>query len=89
MFGSIKQMAKDAGRDPSALKMVVRANVEISDKPRGAKRAIFSGTLEEIKQDVVGCRKIGADELFFDPTFQAKSLNEWLTLMEQLRGLAG
>jgi probable F420-dependent oxidoreductase len=89
MFGSIKQMAKDAGRDPSALKMVVRANVEISDKPPGTKRAIFSGTLEEIKQDVVGCRKIGADELFFDPTFQAKSLNEWLTLMEQLRGLAG
>src|SRR5262249_46693088 len=31
MFAGIKQMAKDAGRDPSTLKMIVRGNVELSD----------------------------------------------------------
>ena len=32
MLGSIKQMAKEAGRDPSSLRMLVRANLEIKDK---------------------------------------------------------
>jgi hypothetical protein len=33
MFDAVKQMAKDAGRDPAQLEMVVRANVEIGDEP--------------------------------------------------------
>ena len=45
MFTAVKQMAKDAGRDPSSLAMVVRANLEITDKPLGDKRTIFSGTI--------------------------------------------
>jgi probable F420-dependent oxidoreductase len=87
MFGAVKQMAKDAGRDPSSLKMVVRGNLEITDKPLGDKRTIFSGTIEQIKEDIAGCKRIGAHELFFDPTFQAHSLEEWLALMEQFRKL--
>src|SRR5437868_7238771 len=38
---SIQQMAKDAGRDPSALRMVVRANLEITREPLPAGRFIF------------------------------------------------
>ncbi len=89
MFGAIKQMAKEAGRDPSALEMVVRANVEIAERPLGKERLIFSGTLDQIKDDVGACRNIGAHQLFFDPTFStgSGSLDHWLTLMEQLRGL--
>jgi hypothetical protein len=87
MFAAVKQMAKDAGRDPSSLVMVVRANLEITGKPLGDKRAIFSGTIEQIKEDIAGCKRIGADELFFDPTFQAHSLQEWLDLLEQIRKL--
>src|SRR5438477_378387 len=83
MFAAVKQMAKEAGRDPSSLVMVVRGNLEITDKPLGDKRVIFSGTIEQIKEDIAGCKRIGAHELFFDPTFQAKSLEEWLALMEQ------
>src|SRR5438552_5607335 len=85
MFGGLKQMAKEAGRDPSSLAMVVRANLEITDKPLGKERMIFTGTLEQIKEDVAGCVRIGAHELFFDPTFYAQSLDQWLGLMEQLR----
>jgi probable F420-dependent oxidoreductase len=87
MFAAVKQMAKEAGRDPSTLVMVVRGNLEITDKPLGDKRVIFSGTIEQIKEDIAGCKRIGAHELFFDPTFQAQSLEEWLALMEQLRKL--
>lgn len=90
MFSSIKQMAKEAGRDPSSLALVIRAHVEISNQPLGKDRMIFSGTLEQIKEDVAGCRSIGAHEIHFDPTFAegGQSVDHWLVLMEQLRKLA-
>jgi probable F420-dependent oxidoreductase len=87
MFGAMKQMAQEAGRDPASLSMVVRAHVEISDKPLGEKRFIFSGSIEQIKEDIAGCRRIGVHELFFDPTFTADSLDKWLATMEQMRKL--
>jgi probable F420-dependent oxidoreductase len=90
MFASIQQMAKEAGRDPSSLKMIVRANIEISDKPLGKDRMIFSGSIEQISEDVKACQGIGAHEVFFDPTFGpgGQKVERWLELMEQLRGLA-
>ena len=89
MFGAIKQMAKDAGRDPSSLAMIVRANLSITEKPLGKDRAIFSGTLEQIKEDTAACKKIGASEVHFDITFsaEAESLNGWFTTMEKIRQL--
>lgn len=89
MFGGLKQMAKEAGRDPSSLAMIVRANLEVTDKPLGNNRMIFSGTLDQIKEDIAATAKIGAHELFFDPAFSrgGQSLDRWLTLMEQLRKL--
>lgn len=89
MFAGIQQMAKDAGRNPSSLEMIVRANVEIAEKPLPKERMIFSGTLDQIKEDIAECQRIGAHEVFFDPTFDAgtQSLERWLALMEQLRKL--
>jgi len=88
MFGSIKQMAKEAGRDPSSLDMVVRANLELTAQPLGNERTIFSGSLEQITDDVRGCAKIGVSEVFFDPAFspEGQSLDYWLSLMDQLKG---
>lgn len=83
-------MAKAAGRDPGALSLIVRANLIVSEKPLSAERTLFSGTLEQVKQDLAACREIGAHEVFFDPTFSpgAQQLNHWLQLMEQVRKLA-
>ena len=90
MFNAIKEMAKGAGRDPSSLAMIVRANLEITEKPIGKGRVIFTGTLDQIKEDIANTRRIGANELFFDPTFHpgAQALDQWLLLMEQFRKLA-
>jgi probable F420-dependent oxidoreductase len=87
MFGAIKEMAKEAGRDPSSLQMIVRANLEITDRPLGKERMIFAGSLDQIKEDVSACSKVGAHEVFFDPTFSTgeQSLDRWLALMDQLR----
>jgi len=88
MFSTIQQMAKTAGRDPSKLALVVRANLHVTDHPLGADRPVFAGTLEQIKEDVGRCRQIGAHELIFDVTFLARSQDDWLRRMERYRILA-
>ena len=89
MWAGIKQLAQAAGRDPESLQMIVRANVEVSDKPLPNERAIFTGTLDQIRDDAIACRDIGAHELFYDPSFShgAQSIDTWLALMGQLRNL--
>jgi probable F420-dependent oxidoreductase len=89
MFGAVKQMTKDAGRAPSSLSLVVRANVHITDKPLGADRGIFAGSFDQIREDAQACARIGADELIYDVTFekQAQTIGGWLDLMEKLRKL--
>jgi len=87
MFASIKQMAKEVGRDPSSISMVVHAGLGLTEKPLDKERGIFSGSLEQIGDDVRACVKIGASEIFFDPAFApgGQSLDRWLALLEQLR----
>lgn len=89
MFASIKQLAKEAGRDPSRMELIIRAHPEIADKPLGKERSLFSGTLDQIKEDVARCRGIGAHEIHFDPTFMegGQVLEGWLAVMEQMRKL--
>ncbi|MBI2816439.1 MAG: TIGR03619 family F420-dependent LLM class oxidoreductase [Acidobacteria bacterium] len=84
---ALKTMAKGAGRDPSALQVVVRANVSITDKPIEKNRWIFMGLLEQIRTDAEECKKLGATELFFDPAFTSytSTLERFLTCMELLR----
>jgi probable F420-dependent oxidoreductase len=90
MFAGIQQMAKDAGRDPSSLQLIVRGNLEITDSPLPDNRMIFSGTLEQVKEDIAACRGIGAHEVFFDPTFdpRCQTLDGWLAAMEMMRKVA-
>lgn len=85
MFGAVKEMAKQAGRDPSKLQLVVRANVHVTAKPIAEGRAIFAGTPEQIKEDVAECKRIGAHEVIFDVTFEEDSLAAWLKMLETCR----
>lgn len=89
MFDGIKQTAREAGRDPSQLELIVRANVEIHDTPRAKEGMIFTGTVAQINEDVEACKALGAHEVHFDPTFTAgaQRIDRWLALMEQLRKL--
>ena len=69
MFEGIKGMAKEAGRDPSALDLVVRANVEIHNTPIQKDRRDFTGTLQQIAEDMTTTQKLGAAEMLFDVQF--------------------
>lgn len=86
MFAGIKQLAQEAGRNPSALELIVRANVEISDATLQKDRADFAGTLVQIAGDIAATRKLGATELLFDVQFSpgVDAVDDILARMEQL-----
>jgi len=86
MFEGIKNMAKEAGRDPSALELIVRANVEIQNSPIEKERVDFTGTLEQIAEDVKATQKLGATEIVFDAQFSpgVETANDLVSRMEQL-----
>jgi len=91
MFDGIKQMAREAGRNPDELALIVRANVEFSDASPADGRADFTGTLEQIAGDIAATRSMGAAEIVLDIQFTpaANRLEDFLKRMEQLRPLAG
>lgn len=88
-MNQIRQMAKDAGRAPAALQLIVRANLYVTPHPSAQNRFIFTGTLDQIKEDVEGCRRMNADEIFFDCVFSpdGNTMDRFLSLMQQLRAL--
>ena len=87
MFGAIQQMAEAAGRNPSELKMIVRGNLVLRDKPVEKDRPIFMGTPDQIRQDIAACEKIGADEVFLELGFThgGQELSNWEWWMEEFK----
>jgi probable F420-dependent oxidoreductase len=86
MFGAIRQMTTEAGRDADAMELIVTANVEIHPGSLGAERMIFSGALDQIEADIAATRQLGATELIFNAQFSpgADSTDPLISLMEQL-----
>ena len=86
MMEGIRGMAQEAGRDSSVLKLVVRANVQVTPQTQGDQRQPFYGSLDEIKSDIQATRDIGADELFIDPGLSGiTSVEVYLEVMEQMK----
>jgi probable F420-dependent oxidoreductase len=89
MFQQIRDMAQTAGRDPATLELIVRANIDISDQPRAKKGLIFTGTIEQVQEDIAATRALGAREIIFDPVFSedASTFERFLQCMERMRKL--
>ncbi len=87
MFGTIRQMAKDAGRDPQELQLIVRANLVITEKPIEKDRFVFVGSLDQIREDIAASEKIGADELFLEVGFThgGQDVKNWLKWLDEFR----
>lgn len=65
----MKQSAEQAGRDPAALRFVVRGVLELLDEPAGADRRPLHGSAEQLRQDLVELAGQGVTEVFFDLNF--------------------
>jgi probable F420-dependent oxidoreductase len=90
MFAGIKETARQAGRDPSELELVMRGNVEVADAPLGDDRGPFCGSTEQIAADIAATKEIGATQLLLDPTFDPAvgSLDDFVGRMELFASLA-
>jgi probable F420-dependent oxidoreductase len=89
MTSKLRTMAQSAGRNPADLKLVVRYNLSITPKPLGSDRHSFSGSLDQIKDDVQAMKDFGADELILDVSFSPDSQTEaaFLSHLERIRKL--
>ena len=88
MYEGLRSMAKEAGRNPDEIEMIVRANFTMTDEPLGEQRPYpFYGSADEIKADIEATRELGAAEIFFDPSFSpdGESVEGFLSRMEQMR----
>ncbi len=94
-IGAVVAAAERAGRDPSALRFVVRGVVGVSAVTgRDGRRRMLTGTVDEIRGDLDVLAAEGVTEVFIDPNFSRdvvhddvtpeESLAMGLTLLEEL-----
>jgi probable F420-dependent oxidoreductase len=90
MLAQIKADAREIGRDPEAIELIVRANLYVTDQPIEADRFIFTGTLEQIGEDVAATREVGASEITFDISFDpgAQTADDFLRRADDVWRLA-
>ena len=83
-------MAKEAGRDSSALELIVTAGVEIHKKPIEKERTEFSGSIEQIGEDFAAARKLGAAEIAIYAQFlpPGETAEDLIGRMEELWRIA-
>jgi alkanesulfonate monooxygenase SsuD/methylene tetrahydromethanopterin reductase-like flavin-dependent oxidoreductase (luciferase family) len=85
MLAAYRQAAQAAGRNPSALPIVVRANGQWSEQPLGDDRMPFSGTADQIRADLDRAAGLGLSHVFFDLGFGEAPIANYLRLLEQMR----
>jgi probable F420-dependent oxidoreductase len=86
MMEQIRRQAREAGRDPDALELLVWAFVAVQDRPAGEGRPDFVGSLDEIQRDVETARELGASEIVFVPGYDTGelSLETYFSLLDSL-----
>jgi len=90
LFEGIKNMAREAGRDPAALELIVTAGVEVHKTPVEKERTEFTGTLEQIGEDFAKARKLGVAEIAIYAQFlpAGETAKDLMARMEDLRRIA-
>ena len=90
IFDGIKNMARDTGRDPAAIELIVSAGVDIHQKPIEKDRPEFTGTLEQIGEHFAKARKLGAAEIAIYAQFLSagETATDLVARMEDLRRIA-
>jgi alkanesulfonate monooxygenase SsuD/methylene tetrahydromethanopterin reductase-like flavin-dependent oxidoreductase (luciferase family) len=86
MWNAVRRSAERAGRDPAALRLIIRMNPKITDRPVDADRLPRQGTVGQLAEYAVVAARAGADEVFVDLHQTASSVSEMLELAERFAG---
>lgn len=85
---TFRDAARNAGRNPDTLQVVIRANVR-PDAPAGDQRRPLTGSSAQIAEDLARLRGLGVSHVFWDMNFSGTSVADQLRLLEHLRKAAG
>jgi len=82
----LRSMTQAAGRVPASLRIVSRYNLAMTSQAQGKDGRSFSGTLAQIKDDILAVKDFEQDELILDPTFSSDSQTDegFLRNMEEI-----
>jgi alkanesulfonate monooxygenase SsuD/methylene tetrahydromethanopterin reductase-like flavin-dependent oxidoreductase (luciferase family) len=67
-WADVRDRAAGWGRDPDALRLVVRANVTLTDASIDGARSSYAGSLEQVTEDLLATAAAGADEVILGLT---------------------
>jgi probable F420-dependent oxidoreductase len=81
-----RRAAKEAGRDPSALTVVARANVPLSPGDLGDNRPFLGGSPRQIADDVARLEGLGVDHVLFSSR-DARDIDEEIRIYGEIRAL--
>jgi probable F420-dependent oxidoreductase len=84
MVGRFRKAARSAGRDPTRLKIMVRANVPITDTAMAVRRPFLGGAPEQIADDLQQAQELAIDQVFFTNMLQPP-LDGQIQLLERLQ----
>ncbi len=68
----VREGAREAGRDPDAVRILVRALVDLVDEDPGKERQPLHGTREQVLDDLAGLRAQDVTEVFVDLNFSPR-----------------
>ena len=69
---TVRAGAREAGRDPDAVRILVRRVVDLLDDDPGEQRRPMQGTREQVLDDLAALRGRGVTEVFFDLNFSPR-----------------
>lgn len=68
----VRTGAREAGRDPAAVRILVRAVVDLLDDDPGPQRRPLAGTREQVLEDLAALHAQGVTEVFLDLNFSPR-----------------
>jgi probable F420-dependent oxidoreductase len=86
MWKTVTRSAERSGRDPGMLRMIVRINAHITDKPADAERIPHEGTIDQVAEYSLAAADAGVDEVFVDLQQTTSSVDRMLDLAGQFAG---
>jgi hypothetical protein len=68
----VRAAAAAAGRDAGRMELIVVGNVTLAGRPLPAGRVPFTGTLDQVIEDIFAASAAGADEVIIDLNLQPR-----------------
>jgi probable F420-dependent oxidoreductase len=84
MWSVVTTAAERAGRDPSQLSLVVRANIKHTARPIEGERSTYHGSVDQIAGDIRGAFALGAHQVIIDLQGTTATVAEYLDLADAI-----